>query len=153
MTHTKITPSSQVTLHFSLSLEDGQLVDSNFDQTPAQLIVGDGNLPEGFESLLLGLSEGDEQSFTVPPEKAFGQHNPSNIQLLARKDFTDADQLEVGMVFGFTDKAGGELPGVIAELDEQQVRVDFNHPLAGRTLTFKVRILTVQPAETLANPV
>lgn len=142
----KIGEGTQVTLHFALHLEDGQPVDSTFDRDPANMTIGDGNLPEGFESCLYGLQAGEKQTFTVPPEKAFGQHNPSNIQMLARSDFANIDELQTGMILGFTDKAGGELPGVIAEIDEHQVKVDFNHPLAGRTLTFEVEILDVAPA-------
>lgn len=142
----KIGEGIQVKLHFALLLEDGETVDSTFDKEPATLTIGDGNLPEGFESCLFGLVEGDKKSFTVLPEKAFGQHNPSNVQRVSRTDFTNVDELEEGMIMGFTDKAGGELPGVITEINEQQVTVDFNHPLAGRTLTFKIEILDVNPA-------
>lgn len=142
----KVSEGTQVKLHFALLLDDGETVDSTFDKDPATLIIGDGNLPEGFESCLFGLVEGDAKDFTVLPEKAFGQHNPSNVQLLSRADFSNVDELAEGMIIGFTDKAGGELPGVIAEINEKQVTVDFNHPLAGRTLTFKVEILDVSPA-------
>lgn len=145
MNDLKISAGTQVTLHFALLLEDGQPVDSTFDRDPAHLIIGDGNLPEGFEACLHGLMAGQRESFTVPPEKAFGQHNPSNVQMLSRSDFSNIDELEVGMILGFTDKAGGELPGVIAEMSDHQVQVDFNHPLAGRTLTFEVEILDVKP--------
>jgi len=142
----KIGEGTQVVLHFALLLEDGEAVDSTFEKEPATLTIGDGNLPEGFESCLYGLQAGDKQTFTVLPEKAFGQHNPSNVQQLARTNFSNIDTLEKGMIIGFTDKSGGELPGVIVEINEHQVEVDFNHPLAGRTLTFKVEIVDVNPA-------
>lgn len=145
MNNLKISAGTQVSLHFALLLEDGETVDSNFDTEPATLIIGDGNLPEGFEACIHGLAVGDQKTFTVLPEKAFGQHNPSNVQLVARSNFSNIDELEEGMIIGFTDKAGGELPGVVAEIGEQQVTIDFNHPLAGRTLTFKVAILDVTP--------
>jgi len=142
----KISEGTRVVLHFALLLEDGEAVDSTFEKEPATLTLGDGNLPEGFESCLLGLQAGDKKSFTVLPEKAFGQHNPSNVQQLAPTAFANIDELEEGMIIGFTDKAGGELPGVIVEINDRQVEVDFNHPLAGRTLTFKVKIVDVTPA-------
>lgn len=142
----KISEGTRVVLHFALLLEDGEAVDSTFEKEPATLTLGDGNLPDGFESCLLGLQAGDKKSFTVLPEKAFGQHNPSNVQQLARTSFANIDELEEGMIIGFTDKAGGELPGVIVEINDRQVEVDFNHPLAGRTLTFKVEIVDVSPA-------
>ncbi|MEQ9565143.1 MAG: FKBP-type peptidyl-prolyl cis-trans isomerase, partial [Pseudomonadales bacterium] len=76
----KIDRETRVTLNFALKLEDGQLVDSNFDREPVDFEVGDGKLLPGFESRLLGLKAGDEASFTIPPDDAFGIHNEDNIQ-------------------------------------------------------------------------
>ena len=65
-----------VTLHFALVLEDGDVIDSNFEAEPATFTVGDGNLLPGFETTLMGLVNGDEREFTISPGDAFGQHNP-----------------------------------------------------------------------------
>ncbi|MBQ0718740.1 MAG: FKBP-type peptidyl-prolyl cis-trans isomerase [Gammaproteobacteria bacterium] len=138
-----ISRASRVTLHFSLSLEDGSVIDSNFDQSPATLSIGDGNLPLGFEEHLLGLQVGQQASFSVLPEKAFGQHNPSNIQRVKRDSFAADMALSEGLVVSFADANKGELPGVIQTIGEDEVTVDFNHPLAGKTLTFKVEIVAV----------
>lgn len=137
----------EVTLHFTLKLEDGTVVDSTRDKRPATFQVGDGNLPPGFEAPLEGLTDGDTGSYQISPEHAFGQHNPQNVQLLKRDDFDEVEP-EVGTVMSFADAAGGELPGVIASIDGEQVEVDFNHPLAGRTLTFEVEVIQVRPATT-----
>lgn len=139
-----ITEKSQVTLHFELSLEDGQVVDSNFEQSPASFTFGDGSLLPAFEEALLGLADGQEASFIMPPEKAFGVHNESNVQRMPRTQFSM--DLEEGMVVSFADMSKNELPGVIAEIGDEEVVVDFNHPLAGRALTFKVQIVAVQEA-------
>lgn len=144
---TTIHEHSKVTLHFSLTLPDGEVVDSNFDTQPATLVIGDGNLPEGFERHLLGLSAGDKRSVDVAPENAFGQHNPQNVQLFKREQFAQASLVEPGMVMSFQDAAGNELPGVIKRIDQEQVEVDFNHPLAGKTLTFTVEIIAVEVAD------
>ena len=143
----RIDEGMEVTLHFTLSLEDGTTVDSTRDKAPATFQVGDGNLPPGFEHPLKGLAAGDTGRFEVTPEHAFGQHNPQNIQLLKRDDF-EGEVPDVGTVMSFADAAGGELPGVIKRIEGNQVEVDFNHPLAGRTLTFDVEVLDVTPATT-----
>ena len=143
----RIDEGMEVTLHFTLSLEDGTVVDSTRDKAPATFQVGDGNLPPGFEHPLKGLTAGETGRFEITPEHAFGQHNPQNIQLLKRDDF-EGEEPEVGMVMSFADAAGGELPGVIKAIEGEQVEVDFNHPLAGRTLTFEVDVLDVKPATT-----
>lgn len=139
-----IEQGSRVTLHFSLQLEDGSVVDATPDQQPASLVIGDGNLPPGFEQQLLGLAAGDERTVRIPPEKAFGMPNPNNIQRLPKGRFGDDVALEEGLVLSFTDAADGELPGVICRINEQTVEVDFNHPLAGHHLVFNVQIVAVQ---------
>ena len=137
-------PDTKITLHFSLSLEDGSLVDSNFDQDPAAFIFGDGILLPGFELALIDLVSGAEQVVVIEPENGFGQHNPSNIQEFSRKDFADSLDIEVGLLISFADANKAELPGVVIDFDEKKVVVDFNHPLAGHAISFKVKILSVE---------
>jgi len=139
-----ISKGAQVTLHFSLAMENGEVVDSTFNSKPASLEIGDGNLPEGFERCLIGLNAGDTGEWQVPPERAFGQINPNNIQTIARSSFPADMELEPGLVVSFADAAKTELPGVIKDVNERDVEVDFNHPLAGQTLTFKVEIISVE---------
>jgi len=133
----------KVTMSFSLALENGELIDSNFDTQPATFVMGDGNLLPGFEVPLKGLKAGDKAEFVISPENAFGQRNPENMQQLGRDNF-DQESLNVGDVFSFQN-GEGELPGVIMEIGDDSVKVDFNHPLAGRNIIFKVDIVEVVP--------
>ena len=121
-------------------------MDTTFDKNPAKLVVGDGNLPEGFEELLVGLEAGDKKSFLVPPEKAFAQPNPNNVQTIKRSDFPSDMELEEGLMVSFADANQAELPGVIKTVTETEVTVDFNHPLAGKALKFDVEIIAVNEA-------
>lgn len=139
-----ITEGSRVTLYFELSLEDGSVVDSNFSQAPASFVFGDGCLLPAFEEVLLGMTTEQEATFVMPPEKAFGVHNESNIQRMPRSQFSM--DLEEGMVVSFADMSKNELPGVIVEMNGKEVVVDFNHPLAGRSLTFKTHIVAIENA-------
>lgn len=148
MSELPVGPDTRVTLHFALKLEDGSDVDTTFGKDPASLNVGDGNLPENFEQYIHGMTTGQRETFQVPPENAFGQHNPSNVQTFKRSDFSADMVLEPGVMISFADKMQGELPGVVDHVDGDQVTVDFNHPLAGRTLTFEVEIVRVDPAHT-----
>ena len=147
-----IDSSSTVSLHFSLRLFEGEVVDSTFDGEPASLAMGDGSLPPGFERCLLGLRAGERATFDVDAADGFGEPHPENIQQFPRSAFAqflegsagDAGQpLEPGMVVSFSDAAGGQMPGVVAAVDQSQVTVDFNHPLAGRRLQFEVEIISV----------
>lgn len=144
MSEQRIGQNSTVTLHFALKFENGNIVDSNFDKDPATFTVGDTSLLPGFERTLFGLKEGDERSFQVLPEQAFGTPNEQNVQVMPRSQFDDSMELDYGVLVIFKDAAGGEMPGVIKEFNDQQVTVDFNHPLAGKIITFDVKIVKVQ---------
>ena len=81
---------------FALRLADGEVIDSNFEQQPATFIVGDGNLLPGFERVLMGLCAGERKTFEIPPEQAFGQRNPNNLQKIERRLFSADLNLEQG---------------------------------------------------------
>ena len=144
MTDVAIGPGTAITLNFAIKLEDGQIIDSNFDAEPARFEFGDGNIPEGFEQAMLGLKAGEHVELTIAPERGFGMHNPSNIQVMPRGQFKDME-LEPGLVISFQEP-GGELPGVITDFNDDKVTVDFNHPLAGKTLIFEVAVRAVEAA-------
>lgn len=150
MSEQRIGPGKRVTLHFSVLLMDGSVVDSTRERSPATFSVGDGNLLPGFEQSIFGLKVGDKRSIVLEAENAFGPHNPDNIQTMRRGLFRGDMTLEPGVVVSFADKSKAELPGVIQSVTEEQVVVDFNHPLAGKDLTFQVEIINVVDADSQA---
>jgi len=145
MTDLRINHDTLVTLHFTLKLPNGDVVDTTLDKQPATFKVGDGSLLPGFEHALFGLKAGDKRSFDIEPERGFGPGNPQNLQNIARDQF-DEMELEEGLLVIFQDAAGGELPGVVKTIHEQVVEVDFNHPLAGKVIIFDVEIIDVKAA-------
>ena len=147
MTLVPVSEGTRVFLNFSVSLEDGSEVDTNFGGEPISFVIGDGSLLPGFERLIFGMSAGDRQMFTVTPENAFGQPNDNNVQYLSRDHFDEDEELEIGLVFSFADASGDELPGMIISFDDDEVTVDFNHPLSGRIILFDVLVHRVEPAE------
>ena len=143
MTNNVVVEGSPLAIHFSLSLRDGSVIDSNFETQPAEFELGDGNLLPGFERCLLGMTEGQRESFVVLPEHGFGQANPNNVQLMPRSAFAADMALAEGLVVSFADAQRAELPGVIKAFDGEQVTVEFNHPLAGQDIIFDVQIVRV----------
>ncbi len=139
----RIVPGARVSLHFSLSLLDGNEIDSTFQKEPATFIMGDGNIPQGIEELLLGLTSGDRRTLDIQPKDAFGQYNQLNVHRLSRKHFEEEMVLEEGLMIAFSDGANRERPGIIKTFDEESVTVDFNHPLAGKNLKMEVEILKI----------
>lgn len=143
---TSIGLDSEVTLHFSLSLEDGQLVDSTRGKQPGTLVIGDETLPPGITKLLLGLKTGDKRAFVIQPEQAFGKYNDKNVQQMPRDQFDPEQPLSEGLVVQFQGPGGYSLPGVVRRILTDFVEVDFNHPLAGRNLLFDVEIIAIGAA-------
>ncbi|MFA9204113.1 MAG: peptidylprolyl isomerase [Flavobacteriales bacterium] len=142
---TRIAQGSQVSLHFSVSLENGMEIDNTRSRTePVSLTIGDGNLLEGFEKALLGLRAGDRRTVHLPPEDAFGPWNPDNIQTFDTVKF--GARPELNQVVEFEDKAKTTLAGVVKSVNDDVTEVDFNHPLAGRNVVFEVEIARVTPA-------
>ena len=133
----------RVRLHFALHLETGEEIDTTRRSDPAMFTVGDGNLLPGFEAVILGMRAGDDAQILIEPENAFGPHRAENVQTLRRDRFGADMVLEKGLLVSF-DGPGGELPGVVREVMEEHVEVDFNHPLAGRRIVFDVSIIDVR---------
>lgn len=140
-------PGTKITLHFALQLDNGDMVDSNFERDPATFTVGDGNLLPGFEKALFGMLEGEHKTLVIKPEDGFGQRNPNNIQEIARSQFGPDLELSEGLMLSFADAQKTELPGVVQRFDDEVVVVDFNHPLAGRDILFEVAILKIEPVQ------
>jgi len=147
----QIKVGSRVSLNFSLALTSGDVIDSNFEKTPVNFVMGDGSLLPGFEEALLGRRAGDCIEVLMPAAKAFGDSNPGNVQVLPRQRFSgllasSPDPVEPGTVLSFTDPGGFDIPGVVKSIDEDTLVVDFNHPLAGREIEFKAIIHSVIPS-------
>ena len=135
---------SRVTMHFALRLADGMLVESSFDDEPLSFVVGDGTLDKGLELALLGLMAGDRQTLTLMPGQAYGTRDEAALQRVAKAQFAEDMSLEPGQIIGFSSEDGEEVAGAIIGIEDDHVKVDFNHPLAGREIEFEVHILAVE---------
>ena len=137
--------SSEVILHFDLKLEDGSAADSTrVNNKPAKMVMGDGSLTKNFEDCLRGLKAGDKKEFSLAAVDAFGMPNPDNIYYLDRTKFSADMDIQEGMIMGFAQPDGSELPGIIRGVSPLSVTVDFNHPLAGQDVIFDVEIIEVK---------
>ncbi|CDG98978.1 FKBP-type peptidyl-prolyl cis-trans isomerase [Xenorhabdus bovienii] len=143
---TQVQVHSAVLLHFTLKLDDGLTADSTYSQgKPALFRLGDGSLSEPLEQQLLGLNVGDKHQFTLAGEAIFGKPNPDLVQYFTPRDFADAGIPEVGTIMLFTAMNGSEMPGLVKEVAEGSIIVDFNHPLADQNITFDIEVLEIDP--------
>ena len=143
-----VQPGSFLTLHYRLSGPDGADLINTFHDKPATLSLGTGELAPAMEARLLGLPEGTRQSFELAAGEAFGERNPELLQRVKRallNELGDPDeQYRVGDVVQFPTPDGqGAYAGVVREVDADALVFDFNHPLAGRPVTFEVQLIGV----------
>lgn len=143
-----VAPGSFLTLHYRLAGPDGQDIVNTFDEKPATLSLGTGELAPAMEARLIGLPEGTRTSFELPAGEAFGPRNPDLVQRVARSLMTEIGdpeaQYHVGDVVQFPTPDGqGAYAGVVRELFDDALLFDFNHPLAGRAVTFEVHVIGV----------
>lgn len=139
----KIKSSSSVLVHITMKLSDGSAADSTkVNNKPAKIIMGDNSISPAFEAELLGMEQGESKEFTLVAIDAFGESNPDNIHYMDLNQFSDEVPAEVGNIITFT-QPGGELPGMIQEVSGTSVTVDFNHPLAGQTITFVIDLVEI----------
>lgn len=146
----EISPGKKITMHFSLGLkqvdpgQSSKLIDSNFDKAPVNFTFGDGNLLPGFENALLGFKAGFKRTLYISCDNAFGRVNEDNIQGYPRYQFPADLVLEEGLMVNFSDAAGNDQAGVVKDFNSAKVTIDFNHPLAGEEIEFKVEIIAVE---------
>ncbi|WP_319379841.1 peptidylprolyl isomerase [Thiomicrorhabdus sp.] len=132
--------NSELSISFELRFADGTLIEKAEADEPLKFQIGDGTLIPALESLLVGLEQGTSAKFTLPPERAFGAHDPQNLHLMSRSDFPEDMPLEEGHVIGFNTPTGEEVPARVHQVNEAEVTMDFNHPLAGQTILFTAKI-------------
>ena len=135
--------NSRVTLFYRLGLTDDQLLEENFDDEPMTVTLGKGEMAEGLELALIGLNEGDEQTIDIGPDLAFGFVDETLFRALPRAGFDPQLELEPGLIIEFANEDGNTLPGTIISFDDDQVQIDLNHPLAGQTVRYSVKIVAV----------
>ena len=139
----KIAADSFVTLHYALRLEDGTEAVSTFDLSPATLQMGGGQLADTLEKCLLGLAAGERRAFVLAPAEAFGEHNPRLVEWIARSALPAGIELKENSLIEFNAPNGEGFAGFCRQLTETQALFDFNHPLAGKPVTFAVHVIGV----------
>lgn len=119
---------------------DGELVDGSRSNNPFEFNFGVGQVIAGLERRIINMKTGEAASIRVPAAEAYGEYNPEAIQVLPIEEFANIENLRVGMQIQGEDDDGELTQIIVKEINETQVTVDFNHPLAGKDLDYKVKI-------------
>jgi FKBP-type peptidyl-prolyl cis-trans isomerase SlpA len=147
LSHSVVAEASYLTLHYRIASMDDANIISTFEERPATLQLGTGQLAPSLEQCLIGLVEGTHQVFELPPGAAFGQRNPDLLQRVSRSILAEQSQAGeeyvVGDLVEFNAPGGGRFAGVLRALESDHALFDFNHPLAGQAVKFEVKIIGV----------
>lgn len=139
---------SRVRLHLEMLLADGTRALSTFEGDALDLTLGDGTLAPGLEHLLTGLRAGADECILADGSELFGPREETNIHWIPRSDFPADLEPAGGQLVAFETPGGQEIAGVLLEADRDRVRVDFNHPLSGRSIQIRAQVVAVaDPSE------
>jgi len=141
----EIAANRVATIHYTLTDDDGQVIDKSPQERPLSYLHGAGNIVPGLEQALEGKNPGDSLKVQVTPEQGYGQRNDALVQDVPREAFQGVEKVEPGMQFR-AQTQGGPLLVTVVEVGDAQVRIDGNHPLAGRNLNFAVEVADVREA-------
>ncbi len=134
-----------VTLDYKLIVED-EMLESTEDGEPILFIQGIGQIIPGLENALYGMEVGDQKTVVIQPEDAYGEYDPESLQEAKKEEFSEEVPLDVGTFLDLEDDEGDILSAQIIAAEEDTVTLDFNHPLAGKTLTFEITLTDLRPA-------
>ena len=139
-----ITNEKVVSIDYTLTGPDGQVLDTSQDRGPLTYLQGVGNIIPGLERQLEGKFKGDEVKITVPAAEAYGERDERLVQPVPRGAFKDIEKIEPGMQFQASGPGGAQGIVTVVNVEDSQVTIDANHPLAGVPLTFDVKVVDVR---------
>jgi FKBP-type peptidyl-prolyl cis-trans isomerase 2 len=134
----------KVKVEYKGTLDDGTVFDSSEAHgEPLEFEVGTGQIIPGFEEAIMGMEEGEEKEFKLEPSEAYGEHNPELVKAVPRDKMPLDEEPEAGMMLLTELPNGAKIPAVITEVTKEEVTIDLNHPLAGKTLTFEIKVIGI----------
>ncbi|TMI74463.1 MAG: peptidylprolyl isomerase [Bacteroidetes bacterium] len=139
----QVKSGDKVKVHYHGRLNSGQTFDNSEGREPLEFEVGGGMVIKGFDDGVKGMAVGDKKTINIPFDQAYGPRNPDMIIEMPRERFPKDMELEVGMPLGMSDGQGQQFEVVVAEIKEDVVILDANHPLAGQDLIFDLELVEI----------
>ena len=133
----------KVKVHYTGKLEDGSVFDSSGGDSPLEFTLGQGQVIPGFDQGVLGMEPGESKVLNIPVDQAYGPHNPDAVFEIDRSELPPDIPLEVGLRMQGNQPGGRVAEITIVEFDDAKVKMDSNHPLAGRALTFDIKLVEI----------
>jgi len=139
-----VVAGNRVTAHYRGTLSDGSVFDQSKPERPIVFVAGSGQLIPGFDKAVIGMKVNEEKTITIPASEAYGPKNPNMIRNVPRADFEDGFAPEVGGQVTIRNTAGLTLLGKVVSMSADSLLIDFNHVLAGKDLTFDIKVVAIQ---------
>ena len=132
-----------VRVHYTGTLADGTTFDSSEGRDPLEFTIGTGQVIPGFDTAVADLEVGDTTTVNIPAAEAYGEHSDEGMQTFPRDAFPPDTTPEVGWAVELSSPEGERVPATVAEVTDETITLDFNHPLAGQDLTFEITLVEV----------
>jgi len=132
-----------IKVDYTGSFEDGEVFDASEKHgEPLEFKAGEGMVVPGFDAAVIGMEVGEEKSVTLKPEEAYGEKHPNAVQIVPKDKFPA--EAKEGMMIGVPLPNGQQIPAKITKIDDKEVTIDMNHPMAGKVLVFKIKIVSIE---------
>lgn len=139
----QVKKGDRVKFNYALTLKDGKVFESNLGKAPLEITVGKGKAIKGMENGLIGMSPGQTKTVVVKPADGYGAKDPAFVWMVPAGELPEGTVAALGTEVGFARADGSRVEGRIVKIDGDQVTVDGNHPLAGRNLTFEIKLASI----------
>lgn len=139
----------KVRVDYEGRLEDGTVFDSSKENGPIEFVVGAGTLIPGFENSVIGMKKGEEKEITIQPKDAYGDNNPNLVKKVPREQVPP--EAKMGSLLLMSLPNGMQIPVKITQITAKEATLDFNHPLAGKVLIFKIKLIEIVPGTEAAK--
>jgi len=136
-----------VSIQYEGMLENGEIVERSVDTGPVEFEIGLNIMPPAFEQALIGMREGEEKTITMTPEEAFGPRDENLLHTIKKKVLGEKIEPKPGMVLGMTlekDEQPHKVPALVTAVNGDEITIDFNHPLAGKTVIYRLILKTIK---------
>jgi peptidylprolyl isomerase len=147
----KVENNMFVSVHYKGTLPNGEVFDSSEGRMPLEVQMGAGRLIKGFEDSLIGMSLKEKKTFTLAPEEAYGPRDENMMHNFPLSEVPPGVVPEIGQIIGLQTQDGRQVPAKVAQIDNENVTLDLNHPLAGQTLTFDIEVVGISNTPTQAQ--
>jgi FKBP-type peptidyl-prolyl cis-trans isomerase 2 len=148
-------PGDLVTVIYEGMIENGEIFESYKDSGPLAFRIGTGSVLPGFEEAVVGMAINESRELVLPPERAYGRHDGNLLHTVSRSCWEAGADIRPGVVVAMTMEKDGEnhrVPATVIETAGDTVTVDFNHPLAGKTVIYRITLQNIEPAGLRSAP-